>query len=108
MITEKGNLPMYFGMNTLAKFGDMTGKNMNQVLAAVGDMSKMKMSELLVFIYCGFVEGARKEKVDCVIESVEMVGDMIDTDATIIQKSMEVYRNQSTPDNVEKNDSKKK
>lgn len=106
--TKLGKLPVYFGMNTLARYGDLTGKTMTQVMESLADMSNLTMSEMLAFIYSGFAQGARKEKAECKIDSVEAVGDMIDDDPDLITKVMTVYSKQSIPEDVEEGDGKKK
>ena len=106
--TSKGDLPVYFGMNALARFGDLTDKTMTQVLDTLSDMSTLKMSDMLAFIYSGFTEGARREKIECQIESVEMIGDMIDDDGDLITKVMTAYSKQSVPEDAVESDGKKK
>jgi len=106
--TTKGDLPVYFGMNALARFGDLTDKTMTQVLDTLSDMSTLKMSDMLAFIYSGFTEGARREKIECQIESVEMIGDMIDDDGDLITKVMTAYSKQSVPEDAVESDGKKK
>jgi len=106
--TSKGKLPVYFGMNALARFGDITDKTMTEVMESLSDMSKLKMSEMLAFIYSGFAEGARREKTDCLIESPEEVADMIDDDADLITRVMTVYSKQSVPEGAEEGDGNKK
>jgi len=106
--TSKGELPVYFGMNALARFGDLTDKTMTQVLDTLSDMSTLKMSDMLAFIYSGFTEGARREKIECQIESVEMIGDMIDDDGDLITKVMTAYSKQSVPEDAVESDGKKK
>ena len=106
--TTKGELPVYFGMNALARFGDLTDKTMTQVLDTLSDMSTLKMSDMLAFIYSGFTEGARREKIECQIESVEMIGDMIDDDGDLITKVMTAYSKQSVPEDAVESDGKKK
>ena len=110
--TTKGELPVYFGMNALARFGDLTDKTMTQVLDTLSDMSSdmstLKMSDMLAFIYSGFTEGARREKIECQIESVEMIGDMIDDDGDLITKVMTAYSKQSVPEDAVESDGKKK
>ena len=89
--TKKGDLPVRYGMNALALFGDLTGKSMNVVMKSMGDLGDMKVSELLAFIYAGFVDGARWAKTECKIESVEEIGDMIDDDAELVNKMFTAF-----------------
>ena len=89
--TTKGKLPVRYGMNALAHFGDLTGKTMNVVMKSLGDLGKLSSTELLAFLYVGFVDGARFAKVDCVIQSPEELGDMIDDDEALIAKVTAVF-----------------
>ena len=84
--TKKGKLPVRYGMNALAQFGDLTGKTMNEVMESMEDLGKMKISELLAFVYAGFADGARWAKEDCKIESLEEIGDLMDEDSELVNK----------------------
>lgn len=103
--TKKGKLPVRYGMNALAHFGDLTGKSMNVVMKSMGDLGDMMLSELLAFVYAGFVDGARWAKEECKIESIEEIGDMIDDDAGLVNKMFDVLNGDSEE---VKGDSKKK
>jgi len=103
--TKKGKLPVRYGMNALALFGDLTGKTMNVVMKSLESLDDLQLSELLAFIYAGFMDGARFAKVDCKVESKEEVGDMIDDDAELIGKMFDAFNGDSE---VVKEDSKKK
>lgn len=93
--TKRGKLPVRYGMNALAQFGDLTGKSMNEVMASLGSLGDLKISELLAFVYAGFVDGARWAKDECKIESLEDVGDMIDEDGQLINKMFEAFNGDS-------------
>lgn len=93
--TKKGNLPVRYGMNALAHFGDLTGKSMNVVMESMGDLGDMQISELLAFIYAGFVDGARYAKDECKIEGVDEVGDMIDEDGELVNKMFDAFSGDS-------------
>lgn len=99
-------MPVHFGMNALAKFGDITNKSMNEVVASLNDLGKLKISEVLAFIYVGFVDGAEKAKEECKVSSIQEVGYMIDDDKELIERAFGVYGEQSPP--KEKETSKKK
>ena len=103
--TKKGPLPVRYGMNALAHFGDLTGKSMNVVMKGMGELGDMKLSELLAFIYAGFVDGARWAKEECKIESIEEIGDMMDDDPELVGKMFDAFNGDS--EEVE-GDSKKK
>lgn len=89
--TNKGDLPVRFGMNALAKYGDLTGKSMNDVMKSLNNFGKLKLSELLAFIYVGFVDGARRAGEECKVADLVEVGDMMDDDPELINKIFEVY-----------------
>ena len=93
--TKKGKLPVRYGMNALAHFGDLTGKSMNVVMKSMGELGDMQISELLAFVYAGFVDGARWAKEECKIESVAEIGDMIDEDAELVNKMFEAFEGDS-------------
>ena len=103
--TKKGKLPVRYGMSALALFGDLTGKTMNVVMNVLNELDDMMTSELLAFIYAGFVDGARYDKVECKIKSVEEIGDMIDDDPKLVTKMFAVADGDSEE---VKGDSKKK
>ena len=102
--TKKGKLPVRYGMNALALYGDLTGKSMNVVMESLGKFGDLKISELLAFVYVGFVDGARWAKEECKVESIEEIGDMIDEDRELIGKMFDVF----SGDSEEKDDGKKK
>ena len=102
--TKKGKLPARYGMNALALFGDLTGKSMNVVMKSMGELGDLRLSELLAFVYAGFVDGARWAKEECKIESPEEIGDMIDDDAELVNKMFTVF----SGDSEEEPESKKK
>lgn len=102
--TKKGKLPVRYGMNALALYGDLTGKSMNVVMESLGKFGDLKISELLAFVYVGFVDGARWAKEECKVESIEEIGDMIDEDRELIGKMFDVF----SGDSEEKGDGKKK
>jgi hypothetical protein len=90
--TSKGSLPVRYGMNALAKYGDLTGKTMNQVFDSLSDFKSLQLSELLVFVYVGFVDGARFAEEECKIKSIEEIGDMLDDDGGLLQKIINIYQ----------------
>lgn len=93
--TKKGKLPVRYGMNALAKFGDMTGKSMNQVMSSLNSLGDLAISELLAFVYAGFVDGARWAEEECKLKSLEEVGDLIDDDSELINKMFEAFSGDS-------------
>ena len=103
--TKKGKLPVRYGMNALALFGDLTGKSMNVVFQDLNELGDMQLSELLAFLYVGFVDGARWAKEECKVENIAEVGDMLDDDAGLANRMFEVADGDSEE---VKGDSKKK
>ena len=99
-------MPVRYCMNALAQFGVLTGKSMSQVTAALSDFGSLKMSEVLTFIYVGFVDGARKAGEECAVKGVEDVGDLVDEDKELLNKVLAVYADQSPP--AEEGDGEKK
>jgi hypothetical protein len=89
--TSKGDLPVKYGMSALAKFGDMTGRNMNEVMESLQDFGKLSINDLLAFVYVGFVDGARQAKQECAIENPDEVGDLIDEDEGLISKMIVLF-----------------
>lgn len=103
--TSKGKLPVRYSWNALAKFGDLTGKTMDEVISL--DLPNMKLSDVLTFILVGFVEGARKAGEECKVSTAEEVGDLLDDDPGLMGKIMEALSEMTkAPDSGEK--SKKK
>ena len=107
--TDRGELPVHFGMNTLATFGDEVGKSMNEVMGCLSNMGSLKLSEMLAFFYAAFKEGAFAEGEDCQVKSSRDVGVMIDKDGELITKMMTAYTKQSVPEGeIEDSEGKKK
>lgn len=103
--TKRGKMPVRWGMNALARFGDLTGKTMNEVMKSMGSLGKMKISELLAFVYVGFADGARFAGEECLVKSVDDVGDMIDEDSDLVNKMFDAFNGDSE---VSKGEGKKK
>jgi hypothetical protein len=103
--TKKGKLPVRYGMNALALYGDLTGKSMNVVMKSLGKFGELKISELLAFVYVGFVDGARFKKEECKVGGVDEIGDMLDDDPELINKMFDVFQGDGEQPEV---DSKKK
>lgn len=105
--TGRGKLPIRYGMNALAMFGDMTDKPMNKVMESLGDLTKLKISEVLAFVYVGFVDGAKKAGEECKVKSVEEVGDMIDEDPNLLENAIKALAEDSTSEVTDEGDKKK-
>lgn len=105
--TKKGKLPVRYGMNALALFSDLTDKSMNEVMECLGDLGSMKISEVLAFIYVGFVNGAKFKGEECAIKGIDEIGYMLDEDSDLINKVTKIFVSDSSTDE-EEGDSKKK
>jgi len=109
VVTKKGELPVRFDVNTMALFGDMIDKSMNDVLGLLRDMSKLKFSDALKFYFAAFQEGAIDIGEECQIKDVREMGKMISDDIELISRLSSEYIKQSTPDeDVEEVDDGKK
>ena len=92
--TSRGDLPVKYGFNALAKFGDIAGISMDKVMSM--NLTEMKLSDLMAFIYVGFVYGAKAEGTECKVKDIEDVGDMLDEDgAELITRVMEAFSEMS-------------
>jgi len=87
--TKKGDLPVRYGWSALAKFGDISGMTMDDVLEL--DLKKMKMSDLLRFILVGFQDGARYDGQECIFKSIEEIGDLLDDEPNVVEKIMDAF-----------------
>lgn len=87
--TSRGNLPVKYTWNTLADFGDMANMSMNDVLKM--DPSKLKISQLMDFIYCGFKWGAKYAEEEPKVKSREDVGDLMTDDVSLVRKCLEAF-----------------
>jgi hypothetical protein len=106
--TKKGDMPVHFGMNTMALFGDLADKSMNEAMTMLRNMSKAKLSDLLKFFYAAFVEGAKDAGEECLVSDPHDVGKLIDEDPDLMTHIFTAYTKQSTPeDEVEKEGKKK-
>ena len=106
--TKSGDLPVRFGMNALAEFGDLTDKSMNEVMECLGDLGALKISEILAFIYVGFKDGAREKKEECKVKDIQEVGDMITEDQGLLGNVTDVFLDDATTDGEEPAGDKKK
>ena len=70
-------------------------------MKSMGSLGDMKLSELLAFVYAGFVDGARWAKEECKIESIAEVGDMIDEDPELVNKMFDAFGGDSEEVEVE-------
>lgn len=107
--TSKGNLPVHFGMNALALFGDLTDRSMSDVMKSLKKGSDLKLSEMYALFYAGFKYGAKKEGEECMVKDPEDVGEMLDEDMGLIGKMMDAFSDQAEPeDGIKGEEGKKK
>ena len=109
MIIDTGSekYPIRYGMNALALFGDLTEQPMNKVMESLNDLTALKISEVLAFVYVGFVDGARKAGEECKVKDIDQVGDMLDEDAELLTKAISAFQEDSENEE-EVEDTKKK
>lgn len=107
--TKKGDLPVKYGMNALAKYGDLTGKTIKQVVANLQSfkLEDLTFKEMLAFVYAGFYGGAAWEGIECKVKDVIEVGNMIDDDPELTNQMFNLYNDDSKA-GEDKGDSKKK
>ena len=82
--------PIRFGFNALREFSRMTGTTLAQ-LENLGD--DMTLDQAITLMYCGFKDGARKEKAPFRYDVAD-VADWIDEDETLIEKAFAVFEEQ--------------
>jgi len=87
--TSKGDLPIRYSFNTLRKIGDDLGMSMNEMLEF--DLMNRKMSDVFTFVLHGFKEGARLDKVDCVVSDLDDIGDLLDEDPSVLGEAMTAF-----------------
>lgn len=79
-----------FGFNALREFSKMTGMTLSELENLGSDMT---LDHAITLMYCGFKDGARKEKVNFRY-SVDDIADWIDDDETLIEKVFKVFEDQ--------------
>ena len=79
-----------FGFNALREFSRMTGTTLAQLEKLGEDMT---LDQAITLIYCGFKDGARKEKVAFRYDVAD-VADWIDEDETLIEKAFSIFEEQ--------------
>jgi hypothetical protein len=82
--------PIRFGFNALREFSRMTGTTLAQ-LENLGD--NMTLDQAVTLMYCGFKDGARKEKAPFRYDVAD-IADWIDEDEELIEKAFAVFEQQ--------------
>lgn len=79
-----------FGFNALREFSRMTGTTLADLEKLGEDIT---LDQAITLIYCGFKDGARKEKVNFRYEVAD-IADWIDEDPKLIEKAFAVFEEQ--------------
>ncbi len=79
-----------FGFNALREFSKMTGTTLSQLENLGNDMT---LDQAITLMYCGFKDGARKEKIHFRYDVAD-IADWIDEDEELIEKVFAVFEDQ--------------
>jgi len=79
-----------FGFNALREFSRMTGTTLSDLERLGEDMT---LDQAITLIYCGFKDGARKEKVPFRYDVAD-IADWIDEDETLIENAFAIFEEQ--------------
>lgn len=82
--------PIRFGFNALREFSKLTGTTLSQMEKTGQDMT---LDHAITLIYCGFKDGARKEKAPFRYDVAD-VADWIDEDQSVIEQAFRVFEQQ--------------
>jgi len=96
--TNERKYPVRFGFNALREFSQMTGMTLNDLEKFGNDMT---LDHAITLMYCGFKDGARKEKVKFRYD-VSDIADWIDEDQQLIEKVFAVFEAQFSSPSDEK------
>lgn len=88
--TNERKYPVRFGFNALREFSQMTGMTLHDLEKFGNDMT---LDHAITLMYCGFKDGARKEKVKFRYD-VSDIADWIDEDQQLIEKVFAVFEAQ--------------
>ena len=88
--TNERKHPVRFGFNALREFSRMTGTTLAQLEDLGVDMT---LDQAVTLMYCGFKDGARKEKAPFRYDVAD-VADWIDEDEELIEKAFAVFEEQ--------------
>ena len=89
--TVKGSLPIRYNMNALRKIGDAFGISMDEVFSL--NLKGRPMSDVLTFVLHGFIEGARLDKEECKVESLDDIGDILEENPMVLDDAIKVFSN---------------
>ena len=83
----KYEYPIFFGFNALRKFCKITGVSLSKITQLGDDIG---LDDALQLIAVGIEEGNRKSGKSRSL-TVDELGDLLDEDMTILQRTMEVF-----------------
>lgn len=104
--TSLGDLPVNFGMNTLAMFSEMRDLSMTEVINL--DYTKLTLMDIMALLYAGLKDGARKAKEDCKIDSVEDFNDFTEDNPGVVAELKDIFTKQQGQDKETEGEGKKK
>lgn len=87
--TNKGDLPIRYNLNALRKIGDDFGINMNEVFSL--SLADRPMDDIFKFVLHGFVEGARLDKEECKVSTLDDIGDILDDRPLILDEAIKAF-----------------
>jgi len=87
--TKRGSLPIRYDWNALRLIGDELGLSMNDMLSF--DLMNRKIGDTFVFVYYGFLRGAKFNDEECKVKDIDDVGDLLDEDADILAKAIQCF-----------------
>jgi hypothetical protein len=96
--TNKKRFPVRFGFNALREFSRATGMPLAALTSLQNDIT---LDQAITLVWCGFKDGARKEKMPFKME-VDDVADLLDEDATILEKAFDIFGRQFAPETEKK------
>lgn len=96
--TNNKRFPVRFGFNALREFSRVTG----MPLAALSNLQHdITLDQAITLVWCGLKDGARKDKMPFKM-AVDDVADLMDDDASILEKAFEIFGRQFSPEQEEK------
>jgi hypothetical protein len=104
--TSKGKLPIRYNMNALRKIGDEFDITMNEVFEL--SLANRKMSDVFTFVLHGFIEGARLEKEECKVATLDEIGDILEEDPQVLSDVLKAFAADMQEVKSKKEDGKKK
>lgn len=96
--TNNKRFPVRFGFNALREFSRVTG----MPLASLSNLQHdITLDQAITLVWCGLKDGARKDKMPFKM-AVDDVADLMDDDATILEKAFDIFGRQFSPEQEEK------